>query len=259
MHNAALRALGVDWVYVPFDVDPERVGEAVAGVRALNLVGVNVTVPLKETIAEHLDQVDPVAARIGSVNTIHNVDGELRGYSTDGPGFMSAVQRLGWSTAGQTVYIVGAGGSARAIAFALAEGGNRLIIANRTLERGVALTDAVNAIYPGVAEAVPWDVTDVDDGVGLVVNTTSLGMHPREGDCPPVPLDLLKPDVRFYDLIYTPEETVFLRKAREAGCQTSNGLDMLVQQGAISLSIWSGIAFDDLPLDVMRQAVLETL
>ena len=92
-----------------------------------------------------------------------------------------------------------------------------------------------------------------------MVNTTSLGMHPREEDCPPVPSSLLKPDVRYYDLIYTPEETVFLRQARQAGCLASNGLDMLVQQGAISLSIWSGISLEDLPLDVMERAVLETI
>jgi len=272
MHNAALRSLGLDWVYVPFDVDPATVGAAVAGVRALDLVGVNVTVPLKELIAPHLDFVDPSAARIGSVNTIHNAGGELRGYSTDGPGFMRAIGRLGWPTEDQTVCMLGAGGSARAIAFALAEKGNRVVIANRSHDRGVSLADAVNAIYPGSASTAVWgahDVPgsragassnrDVPGGIGLVVNTTSLGMHPREDDCPPVPTDLLRPDVRYYDLIYTPEETVFLRQARQAGCAVSNGLDMLVQQGAISLSIWSGIVLEGLPLDVMAQAVRESI
>ena len=282
MHNAALRSLGLDWVYVPFDVDPAGVGAAVAGVRALDLVGVNVTVPLKELIAPHLDFVDPSAARIGSVNTIHNAGGELRGYSTDGPGFMRAIGRLGWPTENQTVCMLGAGGSARAIAFALAEKGNRLVIANRSHDRGVSLADAVNAIYPGTASTTEWGTQDIpgdvvapgrsapfpNNGVaglastgdiGMVVNTTSLGMHPREDDCPPVPSGLLKPDVRYYDLIYSPEETVFLRQAKQAGCAVSNGLDMLVQQGAISLSIWSGIALGDLPLDVMAQAVLKTI
>lgn len=256
MHNAALASLGLDWVYVPFDVDPEDVGSAVAGVRALNLVGVNVTVPLKEKIAPFLDFVDPAAARVGSVNTIQNAGGELRGFSTDGPGFVGALTHLGWPVKGRTVYLLGAGGSARAIAFALVEAGSRVVIANRSPERSAGLVEAVNAFYPGAAAVAEWG-GDAPAGVALVVNTTSLGMHPREDECPPVPQDLLNEGVRYYDLIYAPEETLFLRRAREAGCQTSNGLDMLVQQGAISLSIWSGIAIEDLPIDIMERAVRE--
>lgn len=254
MHNAALHAIGLDWIYVPFDVDPEYIEEAVAAVRALDLVGVNVTVPLKERIAAHLDFVDPSAALVGSVNTIQNISGELRGYSTDGPGFLRAISRLGWPVTGGNVYLLGAGGSARAVAFALAENGNRLTVANRTAEKAVSLVNAVNAVYPEAAVAVGWgQPPDMD--VDLVVNTTSLGMHPREDDAPAAPAELMRPEVRFYDLIYVPEETVFLRRAREAGCETSNGLDMLVQQGAISLSIWSGIPVEDLPVDVMRRSV----
>jgi shikimate dehydrogenase len=255
MHNAALRAIGLDWAYVPFDVDPVRVVEAVAGVRALNLVGVNVTVPLKELIAPHLDVVDSEAALIGSVNTIHNVSGELRGYSTDGPGFLRALARLGWPVEDRIVYILGAGGSARAIAFALAGAGSRVVVANRSPERAATLVDAVNAVYAGSAVTAAWGSAEAPAGVELVVNTTSLGMHPREDECPEVPANLIRPDVRYYDLIYAPEETVFLRRAREARCEASNGLDMLVQQGAISLSIWSGIPIDDLPVDVMERSV----
>jgi shikimate dehydrogenase len=258
MHNAALSEMALDWVYVPFDVDPAEAGSAVAAVRALKMVGVNVTVPLKETIAPFLDMVDPAAMRAGSVNTIHNVEGELRGYSTDGPGFIRAITRLGWSVEGKTVYMLGAGGSARAVAFALVDAGARVVIANRTAEKALTLANAVNAHYPGTTSTVDWSATNIDGDVALVVNTTSLGMHPREDEWPPVPAALLDPSVRFYDLIYAPEETAFLRRAREAGCSTANGLDMLVQQGALSLSIWTGIAVDDLPVAEMEKAVRRT-
>jgi len=255
MQNAALLEMGLDWIYVPFDVDPERADVAVAAIRAMNMIGVNVTVPLKERVPAYLDVVDPAAARIGSVNTIHNVDGELRGYSTDGPGFLRALGAVGWPEANQAVYVIGAGGSARAIAFALAERGNRLLIANRTAQRADALVDAVNQAFTGAAAATPWGDAPVTDTIDIVLNTTSLGMHPREGECPPVPEGLLRSGMRVYDLVYAPTETVLLRRAREAGCETSNGLGMLVQQGALALSLWTGIGVDDLPVAVMEAAV----
>jgi shikimate dehydrogenase len=246
--------MGLDWIYVPFDVDPERVDVAVAAIRAMNMIGVNVTVPLKERVPAFLDVVDPAAARVGSVNTIHNVDGELRGYSTDGQGFLRSLGAVGWPEEGQTTYVIGAGGSARAIAFALAERGNRVLIANRTAGRADALVEAVNGAFAGAAAARPWGDAPVTDPVDIIINTTSLGMHPREADCPPVPDGLLKAGMRVYDLIYAPTETVLLRRARECGCETSNGLGMLVQQGALALSLWTGVAVDDLPVTVMESA-----
>jgi shikimate dehydrogenase len=254
MHNAALRELGLDWAYLPFDVHPDRVGAAVAGIRALDLIGVNVTVPLKEKVIAHLDVVDPTASRIGSVNTIHNVGGELRGYSTDGPGFIGALESMGWPVEKQTVYMLGAGGSARALAFALAERGNRVLIANRSPDRAEGLAAAVNAAYVGTAAAIAWNSDTVGEPIDIVVNTTSQGMHPLEHECPSLPSGVLKTGMRVYDLIYAPEETLLLKKAREAGCVTANGLGMLAHQGALSLSIWSGIAIDMLPLAIMESA-----
>ena len=156
MHNAAIEALGLDWVYVPFEVAPENVGAAVEAVRALGLVGVNVTVPLKELVGPFLDAIDEDAARIGSVNTICNRGGKLTGYSTDGAGFLRSLEEVGQGTEGRKVYLLGAGGSARAVGFALASRGCFCTIANRTAARAEALAAEINAVYPGQADAAGW-------------------------------------------------------------------------------------------------------
>jgi len=254
MHNAALEALGLDWVYVPFEVAPENVETAVAAVRALGLVGVNVTVPLKELVLPYLDAVDEAAAQIGSVNTIHNENGRLIGYSTDGAGFLQSLESAGQSTLGREVYLLGAGGSARAVAWALASRGSRCRIANRTPTRGEALVADINLVYPGMAAAAEGAAaTELFD---LLVNTTTLGMQPRVGEMPLLPPEAFSGKPFVCDLIYAPAQTRLLAAAEAAGCGTLNGLGMLVNQGAISLSIWTGRPLSEMPVAVMEQAVL---
>lgn len=253
MQNAAFKALGLNAVYAPFEVAPEAVAAAVAGIRALGIAGVNVTVPLKELIPPHLDSIDPVAERLGVVNTIVNRNGHLRGYSTDGPGFLEALTALDWPVREQSVYLLGAGGSARAVADSLAAAGNRLQIANRTGERAERLAAEMNDRFPGSAVCVPWG--EMQAPADLVVNTTSLGMHPREEEMPLLPPGLLDGCPRVYDLIYAPEETVLLAEAQAHGCQASNGLGMLVYQGALSLSLWTDRPVTDIPVALMERAV----
>ena len=257
MHNAALAALGLDWVYVPFDVAPDDVGEAVTAIRVLGLVGVNVTVPLKERVIPFLDVVDDEARRIGSVNTIHNVGGRLHGYSTDGAGFLRSLEASGQPTRGRKVLILGAGGSARAVAFALASGGSRCRIANRTAARASALADDLNRWYPGLASPAGWggDAGAFD----LLVNTTSLGLHPNETERPALPPDPFAGRPFVYDLIYAPPRTRLLEQAEAAGCQTMNGVSMLAHQGALSLAIWTGLPPDEIPVSVMERAVRDSL
>jgi shikimate dehydrogenase len=253
MHNAALQSMGIPWVYVPFDVEPSQIREAVNGIRATKTVGINVTIPLKGAVIPFLDEIDEEAARIGSVNTIHNVEGVLHGYSTDGPGFLSALEALNWPVQGLNVYCVGAGGSAKAVSYALAARGNHLIIANRTRERAEELVGIINRYFPGTAEAAGWgeDVPAID----LIVNTSSLGMHPNEDQMPPIS-DLMLTSVQYvYDLIYAPPETKLLTAAKRAGCRVSNGLGMLARQGAISLAIWAGMPLDSIPVNLMEQSV----
>jgi len=258
MHNAAFGALGLDFVYVPFEVAPDALGEALAGVRALGLAGVNVTVPLKELVALHLDAVTERAQAIGSVNTVVNENGRLLGDSTDGPGFLQALAHAEVANvAGEKVVVLGAGGSARAVVHALVEAGaGRIYVANRSLDRAEALVEQVGGGTTGPARAVPLTEPALREALGgaaVLVNTTSVGMHPREDEMPPVPEDALVAPLLVSDLIYNPPETRLLALARSRGCRTQNGVEMLVRQGALAFSRWTGIA--EPPLDVMRAAV----
>ncbi len=258
MHNAALEALGLDWAYVPFDVDPDpvNVGEAVAGLRALGLIGVNVTVPLKEAVLPYV-VVSEEAAQIGSVNTIHNRGGRLYGYSTDGAGFVRALEAVGQPAENRRVLLLGAGGSARAVAFALAARGCQCRIANRTQVRAERLAADVCGHFPGAASTAGWGA---DAGAfDLLVNTTSLGMHPDEAAVPDLPPDAFAARPFVYDLIYAPPQTALLRRAAGAGCGTSNGVGMLVHQGALALALWTGLSVEDMPVAAMERAVRQSL
>jgi shikimate dehydrogenase len=257
MQNAALRELGLDWVYVPFEVAPENAEAAVKAIRALGLVGVNVTVPLKELVLPYLDALDEAAAQIGSVNTIHNENGRLTGYSTDGAGFLQSLESVGQATQGREAYVLGAGGSARAVAFALASQGSRCRLANRTQSRSEALAGDICRVYPGQAEAVGWGAET--EPFDLLVNTTSVGMQPRIGEMPMLPPGVFEGKPFVSELIYAPSKTLLMEHAEAAGCQTLNGVKMLVYQGAISLSFWTGRSLSEMPVAVMERAVLASL
>ena len=256
MHNAALREMGLDWAYLPFDVDPAYVAEALAGMRALGFIGVNVTVPLKELVRPYAI-LSPEALQIGSVNTLHHRDGALYGDSTDGRGFLRSLEEVGQAVKGRQSLILGAGGSARAIAFALASQGSFCQIANRTSARADVLTADVNRAYPGGAAAVGWGAEV--DRFDLLVNTTSLGMAPNEDALPALPPNVFSGRPFVYDLIYAPARTKLLALAENAGCETINGIKMLAHQGALSLAIWTGLAIEEIPVGVMERAVRASL
>lgn len=257
MHNAALESLGLNWVYVPFEVAPPDVAAAVAGLRALGLVGVNVTVPLKEAVLPLLDVVDEDARWIGSVNTLHNRDGRLYGYSTDGTGFLRSLEAAGQPARDRRVLLLGAGGSARAVAFALAAQGGHCQITNRTRNRAAALALAVNARHPGTASVVGW--SEEAGEFDLLVNTTTLGMPPNEAETPALPPNVFAGKPFVYDLIYVPAQTRLLAAAAAAGCETLNGVGMLVWQGALSLALWTGRQPEEMPVAAMEAAVREAL
>ena len=256
MHNAALQTLGLDWAYVPFDVAPSNIEAALAGVLALGIVGVNITVPLKELVLPYL-KVSPTALLAGSVNTLHNRNGVLHGDSTDGRGFLRSLEDAGQTGTGRQVLLLGAGGSARAVAFALASQGSFCCIANRTPARAKALAAEVNRAYPGSAAVAGWG--SETDPFDLLVNTTSLGMHPNEEAIPALPPEAFSLRPFVYDLIYAPVQTRLLALAKNAGCETMNGVKMLVHQGALSLSLWTGLPVDEIPVAVMEQAVRASL
>jgi shikimate dehydrogenase len=273
MHNAALAHLGLDWVYVPLPVRSEEVGTAVAALPTLNFRGVNVTVPHKQAVMPFLDEVEAGARAIGAVNTIvvrrsggtaepgsggerrttHDaLRPQLHGHNTDWTGFLADLQEHGVAVAGRDCLILGAGGSARAVAYGFARQGARVTILARRVEQA---EEVVNVISSGRLTAAP--LTELATVVAnmtapLIINSTPLGMTPQV-EASIWPDDLPLPvDVVLYDLVYNPIETKLLRQGQAAGCQTINGLGMLIHQGAEAFRLWTGQQPD---LAVMREAV----
>ncbi len=259
MHNAAFQDLGLDFVYVPFNVHPDNLEAAVQGVRALQLVGVNVTIPHKESVIRFLDWVSPEAQQISSVNTIHNSEGLLKGYSTDGQGFIESLGPMAAEICGKKSVVLGAGGSARAIVHALAIRGSEVTVANRTLSRAIEMVETLSKLLGNRSiRAVQIESKEAREAVAeanLLVNCTSVGMFPHIEE-QPIPSEWLHKDLLVYDLIYNPIETRLLQAAREIGCKIMNGVLMLVHQGAISFRIWTGL---EPPIKVMEEAVLAGL
>jgi|DewCreStandDraft_1066081.scaffolds.fasta_scaffold01485_5 shikimate dehydrogenase len=255
----AFDALGLDVRYTARETPPEELSRLMAELRQPPWLGLNVTVPHKQAVLPYLDELSPEARRIGAVNTIHCVGGRLLGYNTDAPGVIRALrQDLAFEPRGARAVLLGAGGSARAVAVALLDAGVRsLIILNRHSERAVALAADLRA---GLSAAVPVEggpatpeaITTALAQADLLVNCTTVGMRhgPAEGSMP-VPPQALRPTLAVYDLVYNPRVTPLVATARAAGAPAQGGLSMLVYQGAISFEIWTG---RPAPLEVMRQA-----
>ena len=257
MHNAAFASLGLDWVYLPFNVPPGRLRDAVRGVRALDLAGVNLTVPHKEAVLPLLDDLAPEARSIGAVNTVVNAGGVLTGHNTDAAGFLAALRIDGaFDPRDRSVLILGAGGAARSVAVGLAMAGAReVLVANRTVERAMALAAHIEGL--GVrARALPWtgpgSLAEIAGTCALVVQATSMGMHPRPGEGVPFPFGSLRAGTLVADLVYNPAETLFLRSAREHGARVLGGGAMLLHQGALAFELWTACPA---PLAVMRAAL----
>lgn len=259
MHNAAIRALNIDYIYVPFHVLPENLARAVDGIRALGIAGINVTIPHKERVIECLDEVSDYSKQICSVNTIVNLDGHLKGDTTDGPGFVRSAEAAWGRIHGCKTVILGAGGSAKAVAFALARIGCEIVIANRTHERAVRLAESLGKVYDtGTFRAVELDAHALREEISkadLLVNTTSVGMHP-DADSIPIAPDLLRSNLMVYDLVYNPGRTRLVVEAEKRGASAVGGLKMLVYQGALSFEMWTGM---EAPVDVMEEAALQML
>lgn len=258
MHNAAIEALGLDYVYVPFDVAPENLRQALEGVRALGIAGVNVTIPHKSAVIPYLDEVEEDAREIGSVNTISNMGGRLVGASTDGPGFLRSLAETGFAPRGSRVVVLGAGGAGRAVTFALAKTGAHVVVLDEAQGKAEQLAVEVARVAGedcARAEPVLARLAEHLRDAELLVNCTPVGMHPRD-DRMPVPAELLRPDLLVYDLIYNPIKTKLLTAAAAVGACTMNGVKMLVYQGAVSFRIWTG---KEPPVPVMEAAVVERL
>ncbi|HPL62430.1 MAG TPA: shikimate dehydrogenase [Syntrophales bacterium] len=245
MHNAAFKKLGIGAMYVPLSVD--RIGEAVSAVRSLGISGVSVTIPFKTAVMDHLDCMDEAAREIGAVNTIINEGGKLAGANTDWLGLSGAVSsRLGMS--GKTFAVIGAGGAARAAAYAIIRGGGSPVILNRTAKKAEELARSSGA------DAWPLERIGRLKAEGLI-NATPVGMHPAEGGIP-VPPICLKNFGWVIETVYNPYETMLLKAARASGCRTIRGLEMFVRQGAEQIRIWTGA---EPPRDFMKRTVAAAL
>lgn len=251
LHNAAFERLALDYSYVPFTVRPELLELAVKGIRALNLVGVNITVPHKEKVIPFLDEVSEEASFIGAVNTIRNKEGRLEGYNTDGRGFMRSLSEAGVEVRDRRVLIIGAGGAARAVGYYLCKEASVVHIYNRDQKRAESLRQHLIKLERSVlvADEVSVKSRVFLSKVDIVVNTTPLGLHPE--DRLPLDIAMLQPRHVVCDLIY--RETPLLAEASQIGCKTLNGLGMLLWQGVLAFEIWTGIVP---PVEVMREALL---
>lgn len=245
MHNAAFSSLGLDYTYLPFRVEKENLAKAIDGVRALNIRGLNVTIPHKVAAISLLDELDPLAERIGAVNTIVNNNGILKGYNTDASGFLKALLQRGIEPRGKKVVILGAGGASRAISFILSERGADLVILNRQLEMDWAVELASSISRFSVKEVKALELSKqnlkaVLEDADILVNATSVGMSPNINQTP-VPKRLLKLGLVVFDIVYNPIKTRLLAEAEEAGAKTIEGLGMLVWQGALAFELWTGL------------------
>ena len=260
MHNAAYKKLGLDYVYVPFRVSPEQLAAAVDGLRALNVCGFNVTIPHKVSIIPMLDGLDPLAEKVGAVNTVVNNDGELRGYNTDADGFLKAMLEREVEPAGKNVVVLGAGGAARAVTYVLADRGAGLTILNRQEELDWAenIAELISEDFGKVVRVLELRDEYLAEALqiaDILVNATSVGMSPA-GDESPVPAELLKDSLIVFDVVYNPINTRLLNEAKAAGAQTISGIDMLAWQGALAFEKWTGQAA---PIDLMKKEAVKML
>jgi len=257
MHNAGFEALDIPWVYVPLEVRPDRLGEAVRGVVALGFRGVNVTIPHKQAVVEFLDELSDEADLIGAVNTVRIAgDGTCKKFNTDGRGFVRSLRtEAGLEPAGKTFFVIGAGGAGRAIATQLAlDGAARLSLCDTDAPRAEALAERIaQRTSSKSVELIPHENTAIRDAVAradVFVDATPLGMH--QGDATSIPLDALRPGMLVVDLVYNPPETPLLAGAKARGCMTLGGLGMLLFQGVEAFELWTG---REAPVEVMRRAL----
>lgn len=258
MQNAGIQAAGLDAVYIAMPVMEAELGQAVEGLKALGFQGFNVTIPHKQAVMEYLDEIDEDAKIIGAVNAVSIQAGRLKGYNTDMAGFLQGMHKHGFSPKGCHAVLLGAGGAARAIIWGLIkEGVQSLTIGVRNVPKVQPVAEYFKR-YMDI-RVMDWQSDDFRQGLQaaeLLINSTPLGMAPNVDAMPPVDFGLVSRDAFVYDIIYTPAETLFLRTAREHGCKTLNGEEMLVGQGAEAFRLWTG---HQLPTEPMAQALRKCL
>lgn len=250
LHNTISNHLGVDVVYVPLKVEKENLEGAIKGIKALNIVGVNVTIPYKKDVMKYIDDNTREALLMGAVNTIKNIDGRLYGYNTDAEGFSrSFKEESGTNFKDKVIIMIGAGGVARALAVKIAiEGAKRIYILNRTLSKAEEVCSFVNNNVKNVAYPLELDsqfLKQIFVDSQMIINTTPVGMYPETNANPLEIQDVFQESHIVYDVIYNPVKTKFLEAAEKSGCKIINGLGMLFYQGISAYEIWTGFKLND--------------
>ena len=261
MYNYCFEKFGLNCAYLAFDVDMDHVADAVAALRTFNVMGCNVTMPLKNAVIPYLDVVSEASKAIGSVNTIVNKDGKLYGYVTDGMGYTGELRRGGVEIAGKKITLLGAGGAASAIAIEAAlEGAAEIRVFNKHdsfWERALSNLDTIGKAAPACKITLN-DLDDADalrasiDSSDILTNATRVGMAPMDDASLITDTSMFRPGLIVTDVVYNPEETKLLREAKAAGCTTFDGLGMLVGQGAASFKLYTGL---EMPIDEVCDAI----
>jgi shikimate dehydrogenase len=256
MHNDAFQNMSIAARYHAFHVEPKHLKDAISGVKALGISGLNVTIPHKTAVIPLLDDVDTAARRIGAVNTIVNENGRLIGYNTDGPGYVRALEEeVNIDIKEKRILMIGAGGAARGIYFSLVDRGVKQIdICNRTVSKAKQLIDECDAAVSSTA----YSLNEAEERLGdydILINTTSVGMYPHMEEMP-ISLANMKEGTVVSDIIYNPLETKWLKEARKRNAIVQNGVGMFVYQGALAFEKWTGV-FPD--VERMKKIVIEQL
>jgi len=250
MHNAAFAETGLNAAYMAFE--PESIEGAILAMRALPIYGASITIPFKTDVMPYLDSIDPLAMKIGSVNTLKNIDGAITGYNTDGYGAMLSLEQNGIKVKGANVLILGNGGSARAIAFTLLQENTSVFIAGRNRARMLSLVDDLKKYFDQVDCILLNEITpDFTARMDIIINTTPIGMDP-DPDTTPIDENLIHKSNTIMDIVYSPPVTRLLDAGIRKGCNTIRGVDMLFYQGVKQFEIWTGKLA---PVEVMRNAI----
>lgn len=258
MHNAAIQDLGLNYIYIAFDVPPNKLKEALKGFKSLNIKGINVTLPHKENAIEFIDKVDEIAQRIGAINAIKNENGLLIGRNTDAEGANKALLNARCEITGKNVVLIGAGGAAKAISYSLASDTNKITVINRSEDRAKKLVSELKSKMDLNIESKKYSEIILKEEISnadLLINATPVGMFPAI-DISPVSKKALHRELFVFDLIYNPLETQLIKDSKEIGCQTLSGLDMLVNQGALAFEWWTNKKPN---LELMKLRIIEYL
>jgi shikimate dehydrogenase len=246
IQEAAFRDLGLkNWRFLTIDVDPGKLGDAILGLKAMKFRGINCTIPHKIEALKYIDTIASSAKLIGAVNTIINDDGVLTGENTDGQGFMIALENAGVAPQGKNVVVLGAGGAARAICVELALAGARhLTIVNipKDMALGESLVRILKENTKVSVDYVPWvDAFRIPADTSILVNATSIGLYPNVSDKPNIDYDTITKDMYVQDVIPNPAFTPFLREADKRGVRWQSGMQMLINQAALNITMWTGL------------------